>query len=506
MKLSVFLSVLLLPPLAMAQTAGDTPIHLMSPGQLDRFLAETYASPANLNARLRLVAESSLGQPHQADTLGEGNFDAHDPRPLVALDRSDARSFVEQTLAMSLSPDYPSFWLLLQRLRYRDGVIATANRNHNLVADWAPNNAWLLEDITRQLAEGMAWIPLHQVVRRRSMLLDTYGLDVAVPDEKFIDGFIPRVYLSKVLGELQSGDVVLVITGSDRQQFCEEMGVLVSRQSRDERPADQRNPSAVAPPVSGQWYNVTHDAYATVSPASLDGLPAIEIGDGGYTNGVYSVFEQVVPGGGSYFLRANVKVLECEKTDGLSAYQMGVVVNGRHRPPGETDLPPLEPQRPDQAVGNFQGLTDGDDSGLDVQAVVTGTFRAAAGDTLLVAFSSDLQSGDFNQYSDAWKDTRVMVSGLELVPGVSPLDDGAGETGWPIPLTVNAALPDHPGSARWTIVASAAPAVEATGLSTMVWQRRDVLGFKFLRPRPEAFNLAAAETARMAATVTPPSP
>jgi hypothetical protein len=457
-----------------------------------------------LNARLRRVAERTIGRPHQADALGEGNLDSHDPRPLFALDRGDARSFVEQSLAMALSPDFPSFWLLLQRLRYRDGAISTANRNHNLVADWAPNNRWLLEDITPQLAEGMAWIPLHQIVRRHAMLLERYDLDVAVPDEKFIDAFIPRVYLSKVLPELRSGDVVLVITGNDRQQFCEEMGLIFSKPEHDQRPADQRNPSATAPPVPGHWYNVTHDAYATVSPSSLDGLPAIAIGDGGYTNGVYSVFEQAVPAGGAYHLRADVKVLECEMTDGLSAYQIGVVVNGAHRPPGASDLPAFDATRPDQAVGNYQGLTENDDSALVAQKVITGTFHATAGDALLVAFSSDLESGDFNQHSGTWKDTRVLVSGLELVPGVSPLDGGAGATGPPTPLSVQGPSPPDAASAAWTIVSSAAPAVEANGFSTITWQRKDVLGFKFLRPRPEAFNLAAAETARMAGWVNPP--
>ncbi len=215
---------------------SDVPVHQLSRTQLDEHLRFWAADTPDPVARLRRFAEQTIGQPYGGDPLGEGTYDAHDPRPLFALDRSDTRSFVEQTLAMAVAPDFATFFLVLQRLRYKDGQVTTAARNHNLLADWPRNNAWLLEDITDRLAGRMAWVPAHQVVRRKAFLKERFGIDVDLPDEKFIGPCIPRLYLHKVLPELRPGDVVLVITGDDRQQYCREMGVLL------EEPADTHRP------------------------------------------------------------------------------------------------------------------------------------------------------------------------------------------------------------------------------------------------------------------------
>jgi hypothetical protein len=213
------------------QDFSTSPLHTLSQAQLDQHLRYLSTAEPDPAARLQRLAEQSIGQPFQANTLGEGTYDSHDARPLYALDRSDSASFVEQTLAMAVAPDFEAFFLTLQRLRYKDGQVSTATRNHNLLADWSKNNGWLLDDITEQLAGGMAWVPVHQIVRRKAFLQQQYGVTADVPDEKFVDSCIPRVYLHKVLAELRPGDVILVITGNDRQQFCTEMGILLDEPS-----------------------------------------------------------------------------------------------------------------------------------------------------------------------------------------------------------------------------------------------------------------------------------
>lgn len=207
--------------------AEDTPVYEMTPSEFDAWLQSLAASEPQITARLQVAALKTVGQPHVADALGEGEYDAADPRPTYALEQSDSASFVSQTLAMALAPDQAGFVALVHRLRYAGGQVATATRNHNILTDWARNNAWLLDDITDQLANGTAWVPVHQVVRKADFLQARYSIASSVPPEKFIGSCIPRVYLGKVLSELTTGDVVLLITGNDRQQYCEEAGVLL---------------------------------------------------------------------------------------------------------------------------------------------------------------------------------------------------------------------------------------------------------------------------------------
>jgi hypothetical protein len=212
------------------------PLYQLSDVQLDQHLRFLAANEPDAPRRLVRLAEHSLGQPHAERPLGEGLYDPADPAPLYDLARSSSKSFVEQTLAMAMAPDFETFFMVLQRLRYRGGQVSTATRNHNLLTDTARNNGWLLDDVTEDLAGGMAWIPVHQIVRRGEFLQSEYGIFAAVPDEKFIGSFIPRVYLHKVLDELRDGDIVLLLTGNDRQQFSEEISILRIDLTDAERP------------------------------------------------------------------------------------------------------------------------------------------------------------------------------------------------------------------------------------------------------------------------------
>jgi len=235
------------PPVSSSADCTGTPLYELSAAQLDqhlRFLASAEPDPA---VRLCRLAEQNRRQPYQGHALGGGPYDAADPRPLYALRYGDTASFVEQLLAMSVTSDFESFFLVLQRLRYRDGQVSTATRNHNLLADWPGNNAWLLDDITERLAGGTAWIPVHQVVRRQAFLRERYGITAEMPDEKFVGSCIPRVYLYKVLPELRAGDVVLFITGNSTEQFCTEMGIVLMEPSDTQRPLRliQSRPSGV---------------------------------------------------------------------------------------------------------------------------------------------------------------------------------------------------------------------------------------------------------------------
>ncbi len=218
--------------------------------QLDSYLPRLFDNEPDPAKRLAAIAAATMGQRYAESPLGEGTYDSRDPKPLYALDRSDSRSFVEQALAMAVSRDFGAFFLILQRLRYIDGQVSTTQRHHNLLADWAPRNAWLLSNVTRECSEGMAWVPSHQVVRRARFLQDRFNITTDIPDEKFIGDFIPRCFAVQALDDLRGGDVVLLITGDDRQQFCTELGILLKDPTAANRSTSftrSRRPSSRSP-------------------------------------------------------------------------------------------------------------------------------------------------------------------------------------------------------------------------------------------------------------------
>ncbi len=141
------------------------PLFRMQPAQVGRYLAWLQRHEPRLGARVAHLARRTLGQPYDLHLLGEFPFETHDAQPLYSLDHSDCVVFAEHVYAMALSRSWEEFFWVLQRLRYKEGVIGVASRNHYTEADWNLNNRWLLTDITDQLA-GPRVVPYAQVINR----------------------------------------------------------------------------------------------------------------------------------------------------------------------------------------------------------------------------------------------------------------------------------------------------------------------------------------------------
>ncbi len=164
----------------------------------------------------------------------------------------------------------------------------------------------------------------------------------------------------------------------------------------------------------GVWYDATNDAFGSASATVVDGGAALRIDDGGFTNGVYAVLPAAIEADGTYAVEVTMQVVETGGTafDRIDAYQVGVShgADAIHRGLNPSDLTPA------QAVGNYVGLTDGDDTAAGLQVVATTPFEASAGDDLRIAFGTDVVSGDWSLSSGAWVGAYVVVTSIELVP------------------------------------------------------------------------------------------
>ena len=119
----------------------------------------TATSPTSTQAepdlRKRIAA---IGAPehrpavHAATCWASIPFELHDSLPMFSLENSDCVVFAEHTYAMALSQSWEEFFWMLQRIRYKDGVIGVATRNHYTEVDWNINNSWLVTDISAELA------------------------------------------------------------------------------------------------------------------------------------------------------------------------------------------------------------------------------------------------------------------------------------------------------------------------------------------------------------------
>jgi hypothetical protein len=175
----------------------------------------------------------------------------------------------------------------------------------------------------------------------------------------------------------------------------------------------------------GVWYDVSNNAYGSALPIGLFGSPAMQISDGGWTNGVYCIFESAIPRSGYYHLQAEMMVDEQAigaNWNAFSRYQLGVRVNGTHRHPAGA-LTGITGASYDEAVGNYLGLTiDQDGYGIETasQVVHTGMIVGEACDDILVACSTDV-GGWYT--SSSWLGTFMMVDNIRLMEPELPCND-----------------------------------------------------------------------------------
>ena len=98
----------------------------------------------SLPQRMRAISEAMLGVPYVDDPLGEGA--GIDPDPFTRYDAYDCLTFLEEVLALSLSPSPYHASQVRLRLRYGDQVPAYHTRRHFMTLQWIPGNTidgWL---------------------------------------------------------------------------------------------------------------------------------------------------------------------------------------------------------------------------------------------------------------------------------------------------------------------------------------------------------------------------
>jgi len=199
----------------------SAPIHSFSPAEMDAYLRHGAPQPANLPARVAHFGRKAIGQRCELFVLGEYPFELYDPQPMVCLTASDCVTFVEQTYAMALARDWPTFFAILQRIRYHNGVVGIRTRNHFTEADWNVHNRWLFDDVTGRLD-----LPTTDYTLRidRPAFFDRFGLADEFEAETFDDAYIARDDLSQLSNRLQVSDVIEFVRGTPDAPYVGHVG------------------------------------------------------------------------------------------------------------------------------------------------------------------------------------------------------------------------------------------------------------------------------------------
>lgn len=200
------------------------PLFKLTPNELDIYLGYLQSIEPDLRKRIQHLAQKCVGQPYQLYLLGEFPFEIYDPDPLYSLKKSDCVVFSEHIYAMALSYDWKSFFSMLQRIRYKNGEIGLATRNHYTEFDWDVNNNWLVQDVTEALAgDQTAWVT---TVVDRAKFLSKWGIGQLIPVETVRWSYLPYELLPKVIDKLQPGDFVNIVRGYENNKWVGHVGLI----------------------------------------------------------------------------------------------------------------------------------------------------------------------------------------------------------------------------------------------------------------------------------------
>jgi hypothetical protein len=208
--------------LAAALSGAPEPkqIYQMSPQEAGAFIAELRRTEPQLRKRIAAIGRRNIGQPYQLNLLGEFPFELHDTLPMYSLSASDCLVFAEHTYAMALSASWEEFFWTLQRIRYKDGVIGVAHRNHYMEVDWNSNNDWLLTDTSSGAAYTMR-------VDRARFLQAQHHVQREIPVQDTVQAFLPVQQALQEFGTLDEGDLVEVVSVRKGQHMVTHVGLVV---------------------------------------------------------------------------------------------------------------------------------------------------------------------------------------------------------------------------------------------------------------------------------------
>ncbi len=225
----------------------------LSNTQIQEELRRIHQQAASLPQRVEAISALFLGVPYKLGALGEGPGGEFDRDPMIRFDAFDCTTFVETVMALALNSDLDRATRTLQKIRYKDGQIGYATRNHFIELDWVPNNvrAGYLRDITSDVA-GRYAVKVHKTISKRRWYLrkspvsleggftkeekqhlvsKLRDLGSRFPDERATLTVLPLTALPQALAHIPSGTIANLVHADrrDRATLVSHQGLLIKK-------------------------------------------------------------------------------------------------------------------------------------------------------------------------------------------------------------------------------------------------------------------------------------
>ncbi len=220
--------------LVYSQSSKPKKIYQMTNFEIDSVLTETASKNMTITEKMAFYSDMFLGMPYNLSTCaGEGPYALYEPYPLVNFKETNCMLYCEHVLALSISDSWDNFFNNLQQIRYKDGVIGMRTRNHYTMADWVPENSWLVHDVTKEVG-GEAAMPTTRTISHKKFFegKGIKDLRYVKPDRTMTIDYIPFKELKTAQGKLKSGDILVLIFAKLDNIFSAHMTMYIEKDGK----------------------------------------------------------------------------------------------------------------------------------------------------------------------------------------------------------------------------------------------------------------------------------
>jgi len=214
---------------ACAQTP-QKPFHQMTHQEIDKVIQATAQTDLTITEKINLLSDLFLGMPYNIKCSGDGPYALLEPWPLVNFSETNCMVFCEHVLALSISDTWDNFFNNLQQIRYKDGLIGMKTRNHYTMADWLPQNSWLLDDVSAKVGgdfrQQVTRTVSHQNFFKGKGITD---MSDVLPDRTITLDYVPLAALDDIKKNTQTGDILALLFANKTNIFSAHMLMIVEK-------------------------------------------------------------------------------------------------------------------------------------------------------------------------------------------------------------------------------------------------------------------------------------
>jgi len=236
MKLSKAIIIILLINIACLTQAADPvvkPFFEMSNLEIDQVIRDMAEKNLTITQKMNRFSELFLETQYKLTCTGDGRHALLEDWPLVNFKETNCMAYCEHVLALAISDNWDHFFNNLQHIRYKDGIIGMKSRNHYTMADWLPENSWILNDAAKKVAGNK----VKTVTRTISHINFFAGKGIedknyVKPDRVITINYVPLDILREVKEKTKTGDILALIYRKPDNIFSAHMLMIAEKNGK----------------------------------------------------------------------------------------------------------------------------------------------------------------------------------------------------------------------------------------------------------------------------------